>query len=84
MSGAILLAWHERQVTRHLERLPELREQAGDAGERHQAVLEAYTLINYEIAAHHHGRLPTPGTPRSRRFCIEVSTSPRRSSASVT
>jgi AcrR family transcriptional regulator len=59
---AILLAWHERHVTGHLEHLAELREQAGDARERLQAVLEAYALIHHELAVHPHGRLPTPGT----------------------
>jgi AcrR family transcriptional regulator len=48
---AILVAWHERQVTGHLEHLAELRDQAGDASERLEAVLEAYALIHYE----HHG-----------------------------
>lgn len=46
---AILLAWHERHVTAHLEHLREVREQAGDPGERLEAVLEAYALI-----CHHH------------------------------
>jgi AcrR family transcriptional regulator len=48
---AILLAWHERHVTGHLEQLAEVRDQAGDAGERLEAVLEAYALISHE----HHG-----------------------------
>jgi AcrR family transcriptional regulator len=48
---AILVAWHERQVTGHLEYLAEIRDQAGDAGERLEAVLEAYALISHE----HHG-----------------------------
>jgi AcrR family transcriptional regulator len=48
---AILVAWHERQVGGHLEQLAELRDQAGDAGERLEAVLEAYALIQHE----HHG-----------------------------
>jgi len=48
---AILVAWHERQVARHLEFLAEVRDRAGDAGERLAAVLEAYALISYE----HHG-----------------------------
>ena len=48
---AILVAWHERQITGHLEHLAEVRDQAGDAGERLQAVLEAYALIQHE----HHG-----------------------------
>jgi AcrR family transcriptional regulator len=48
---AILVAWHERQVTSHLEHLAEVRDQGGDAGERLEAVLEAYALISHE----HHG-----------------------------
>jgi AcrR family transcriptional regulator len=36
---AILLAWHERHVTGHFERLAELRDRAGDASERLEAVL---------------------------------------------
>ena len=50
---AILLAWHERQVTGHLEYLVEVRDQAGDAGERLEAVLEAYALISHESHGHH-------------------------------
>ena len=48
---AILLAWHERHVSGHLEYLAEVGDQAGDARERLEAVLEAYALISYE----HHG-----------------------------
>ena len=50
---AILLAWHERHVTGHLEHLAEVRDQAGDAGERLEAVLEAYAFISYEHHGHH-------------------------------
>lgn len=46
----ILLAWHQRHVTEHLEQLGELRDRAGDAAERLDAVLQAYALI-----AHHRG-----------------------------
>jgi AcrR family transcriptional regulator len=48
---AILVAWHERQVTGHLENLAELRDAARGAGDRLEAVLEAYALIHHE----HHG-----------------------------
>jgi AcrR family transcriptional regulator len=51
---AILLAWHERQITGHLEHLAEVRDQAGDAGERLEAVFEAYALIHRERVHHHH------------------------------
>jgi len=50
---AILLAWHERQIAGHLQHLAGLRHGAGDAGERLEAVLEAYALIHYEFAAPH-------------------------------
>ena len=50
---AILVAWHQRHVTRHLEHLAELRDQAGDAGERLEAVLEAYALMSHHRG--HHG-----------------------------
>lgn len=49
----ILFAWHQRQVTRHLEHLAELRDQAGNAGQRLEAVLEAYALISHHRK--HHG-----------------------------
>jgi AcrR family transcriptional regulator len=46
--GAILLAWHDDHVTAHLERLVEIRDSHDDAGERLEAALTAYALINYE------------------------------------
>ncbi len=48
---AILVAWHERQVAKHLAQLAQVRDQAGHAGERLTAVLVAYALIVHE----HHG-----------------------------
>jgi AcrR family transcriptional regulator len=48
---AILFAWHERQVAGHLEHLIAIRDQGGGAGERLEAVLEAYAFISHE----HHG-----------------------------
>lgn len=51
---AILIAWHERHVAGHLKHLAEIRDQAGDAGERLQAVLKAYAFIAYE---HHDAEL---------------------------
>ena len=49
---AILIAWHERHVAGHLERLAALRDQPGSAGERLEAVLEAYALISYHRGRH--------------------------------
>jgi AcrR family transcriptional regulator len=48
---AILVAWHERQIRGHLDLLAEVRDQGGDAGERLEAVLQTYALIQHE----HHG-----------------------------
>ncbi|MGH2759957.1 MAG: TetR/AcrR family transcriptional regulator [Actinomycetota bacterium] len=48
---AILLAWHERAISGHLEHLAEVRDRADGAGRRLEAVLEAYALIDHE----HHG-----------------------------
>ena len=42
---AILVAWHQRHVSGHIEYLVELRDQTHDAGERLEVVLEAYALI---------------------------------------
>jgi AcrR family transcriptional regulator len=49
---AMIAAWHERQVTAHLDRLVAARDAAGDAGDRLAAVLHAYA----EIAREPHGR----------------------------
>jgi AcrR family transcriptional regulator len=54
---AILLAWHERQISGHLEYLAEVRDQAGDVAERLEAVLEAFALIAYESHGHHDSEL---------------------------
>jgi AcrR family transcriptional regulator len=56
---AILFAWHERQITGHMEHLAGVRDQAGDAGERLEAVLEAYALISHESHGHHDTELAT-------------------------
>jgi len=45
---AILLAWHERQVARHLDQLHAVGGGAAPAGGRLEAVLSAYALIVHE------------------------------------
>jgi len=50
---AILLAWHERQIIGHLEYLADVRDRAGDARGKLEAVLEAYALISHESQGHH-------------------------------
>ena len=56
---AILLAWHERQLTHHLAQLAAVRDQAGDASERLEGVLSAYALIRHESHGHHDAELAT-------------------------
>jgi AcrR family transcriptional regulator len=54
---AILRAWHERQINGHLKQLAEVRDQAGDAGARLEAVLEAYALICHQSHGHRDNEL---------------------------
>jgi len=54
---AILLAWHERQIAGHLKYLAAIRDQAGEAGKRLEAVLEAYALIAHDTRRHHDSEL---------------------------
>ena len=50
---SILVAWHNREVTAHLEVLARAQGQGGDPGKRLEAVLEAYALIQHERARRH-------------------------------
>lgn len=45
--GAVLLAWHERMIAEHLRRLHEVRDQAGTATDRLEAVLVAYAFMSH-------------------------------------
>ena len=46
---AILTAWHQRQITRHMEQLATVRDQAsGGPGGRLEAVLTAYATITHQ------------------------------------
>jgi len=45
---AILLAWHERQITTHLAHLVEARDHARTPGERLPAVLRAYAVLAHQ------------------------------------
>jgi len=44
---AILTAWHQRQVARHLSQLATVRDRGGSTGERLEAVLTAYATITH-------------------------------------
>jgi len=54
---AILAAWHERQISGHLQQLAAIRDQAGSAGERLEAVLRAYALIQHDQHDQHGSEL---------------------------
>jgi AcrR family transcriptional regulator len=50
---AILRAWHQRQISGHLAQLAQVRDRAGDVGQRLEAVLEAYALLSQGSRGHH-------------------------------
>ncbi len=54
---AILLAWHEQQISGHLAELTRVRDQVDDAGERLEAVLSTYALISRGSHGHHDAEL---------------------------
>lgn len=56
---AVLTAWHERQVTAHLDRLTAAADPAASAVERLQAVLHTYARIQHHSVHHHGGELAT-------------------------
>jgi AcrR family transcriptional regulator len=47
---AIMIAWHERQVTAHLHQLTEARDRTDDPAERLRTVLRTYAVLS---TAHH-------------------------------
>ena len=49
---AILLAWHERQITAHLQQLTVIRDQLTDPAERLRAVLTGYAFLSRHRGAH--------------------------------
>ncbi|PBC65762.1 TetR family transcriptional regulator [Streptomyces sp. Tue6028] len=49
---SIMKAWHERQITAHLQQLAALRDQPGSPGERLAAVLYAYASIQRQRRGH--------------------------------
>jgi AcrR family transcriptional regulator len=50
---AILRAWHQREIAGHLEHLAQVRDEGGDAGERLEAVLEAFAQLSSGSPGHH-------------------------------
>jgi AcrR family transcriptional regulator len=54
---SILLAWHDRQIAEHLERLAHAGADAEDVDERLEAVLRAYASIVHESHGHRNSEL---------------------------
>ena len=54
---AILAAWHDREVTGHLEQLAEVRDRTSGPVERLEAVLRAYASIAQDSRGHHDAEL---------------------------
>jgi AcrR family transcriptional regulator len=54
---SILLAWHERQITRHLDQLAQVRDRMGSSIERLEAVLETYALMSRGSRSYHDSEL---------------------------
>jgi AcrR family transcriptional regulator len=50
---SIVLAWHDRQVSNHLELLVQVRDQTTGSDKRLEAVLTAYAHIHQQRAMHH-------------------------------
>ncbi|MBA3742028.1 TetR/AcrR family transcriptional regulator [Sporichthya sp.] len=49
---AILLAWHEREITAHVSQLQEIRDRPGDPGRRLERVLQAFAVISADRRHH--------------------------------
>ena len=49
------MAWHERQVTSHLDHLRTIGAESGEPGRGSKPVLTAYALMTHEVARRHHG-----------------------------
>jgi len=80
-AGAILRAWHDREIRDHLEQLTAARDRADGAGDRLEAVLEAYAHLSQGSHGPHDVDLATAlhrdervaGAQRAvRRLLVEV------------
>ncbi|MFI7523765.1 TetR/AcrR family transcriptional regulator [Micromonospora globbae] len=56
---AVLTAWHERQITTHLDELSAAVDPAAPAIERLEAALHTYAHIQHNSVHHHGGELAT-------------------------
>jgi AcrR family transcriptional regulator len=54
---SILLAWHEQQISHHLDHLAEVRDRAEGAGARLEAVLREFALVSRRSRRHQDGEM---------------------------
>ena len=54
---SILLAWHDRTIGEHLQRLADAGDAADDADERLEAVLTAYAAVMHDSRGHANSEL---------------------------
>lgn len=77
---AVLIAWHERHITRHLHRLTTVGVEAGDPGQRLHAALYTYASIQREHGRHplaallHRGPHVVEARQRLRAFLADLLT----------
>jgi AcrR family transcriptional regulator len=76
---AILVAWHQRQIARHLQQLADIRDAAdGGPGTRLEAVLQAYALIQHQHHDHelagllHRGEHMVPARRQLHAFLSDL------------
>jgi AcrR family transcriptional regulator len=77
---AILIAWHERQITEHLRQLTAIRDQSTDPAERLRAVLTGYAFLSRHRGAHpgdltsflHRGEHVEPAQQQLRSLVTEL------------
>ncbi|WP_063797206.1 TetR/AcrR family transcriptional regulator [Streptomyces sp. AS58] len=50
---SILMAWHERQISHHLEYLSRVRDQSTEDGQQLKAVLSSFALLTHGTRSHH-------------------------------
>ncbi|MFI6850869.1 TetR/AcrR family transcriptional regulator [Streptomyces sp. NPDC050416] len=54
---SILLAWHEQQISHHLDHLAEVRDRTEGAGARLEAVLREFALVSRRSRQHQDGEM---------------------------
>jgi AcrR family transcriptional regulator len=75
---SVLIAWHQRQIARHLQQLAGIRDPAGSPGRQLEAVLQAYALIQHQHHDHelagllHRGEHMIPARQQLHNFLSDL------------